>query len=373
MRGSKNIAAIPWALEEVSITNARQRELNLPPEASSYLDFSDLLTGYRQSSALMLAHDAGVFDAVGQEGCEGPELCRRCGWDLLYGERFLRCLCGLGLLRQEDTRYFLSPFAATYLRSDSAQYQGKTLAFEKQLYRSWEQLPATLGAGKRLFATEEKTPEELEQAFTTYLGSMDEAARIRAKELWDWFPLPATGGTILDLGSGSGAFLADFLLRWTSWRGIFCDLPLVIANNELHRRLAGIEHRISWCGCNLLADCPSDFDAIPDKSCDLVLLSNIIHCQENAETTALMRKAASKTREPGLLVVHDFFSDCGWRGALYDIHMMLNTFNGKTYSLPEISEMAVACGFCHSFAKQFRSGSTALIFARNRETLPETA
>jgi hypothetical protein len=343
--------------------------LNDQQNACSYLAFSDLLTGYRQSTVLMLAHDAGVFDAVNQEGSEGSELCARLGWEPLYGERFLLCLCGLGLLRQQDGRYFLSLFAATYLCSGSAQFQGKTLAFEKLLRHSWEQLPATLQAGKRIFATGDKDPHELERAFSIYLGSMDETARIRAEELWEWFPLPASSGIILDIGSGSGAFLYNFLIRYPGWRGIFCDLPEVVAGKGLHQQVTEIEHRISWCGCNLLADSPSDFDEIGEHSSDLVLLSNIIHCQGSLETTALLRKAVSKAGKQGVLVIHDFFSDTGWRGSLYDIHMMLNTFNGKTYSRQEIIEMAASCGFHHSFSKQLRSGSTALIFATDRGTL----
>ena len=137
-----------------------------------------------------------------------------------------------------------------------------------------------------------------------------------------------------------------------------------MTNAELHQQLAGMASRLKWCACNLLDDGPSDFGAISDQSCDLVLLSNIIHCQGTVETEVLLRKAAAKTAEQGLLVIHDFFSDTGWRGALYDIHMMLNTYNGKTYSLQEVLEMAAPCGFCHSLPKQLPSGSTALILSR---------
>jgi hypothetical protein len=140
----------------------------------------------------------------------------------------------------------------------------------------------------------------------------------------------------------------------------------VVTGKGLHLRFAEIDHRLTWCGGNLLAEGPSDFDVIADQSCDIVLLSNIIHCQGAAETDTLLRKAASKMTEQGVIVVHDFFSDTGWRGSLYDIHMMLNTFNGKTYSQLEIIEMALSCGLCHKFSKQLQSGSTALILARNR-------
>ncbi len=343
--------------------------LNLQQEDGSFLAFSDLLTGYRLSLVLMQAHEAGVFDAIGREGAEGPELCARLGWEPVYGARFLRCLCGLGLLGTRAGRYFLSSFAATYLCSGSARYQGRTLDFEKKLFGSWERLTSCLAAGKRVFSTADKDPQELQRAFSTYLGSMDEAARIRSRELWEWFPPPAAVGTILDMGAGSGAFLGGFLTRYPGWRGIFCDLPEVVADPALHGRLAETCSRLSWCGCNLLADAASDFDLIREQSCDLVVLSNIIHCQGRREAEVLLRKAVSKACRQGVLVIHDFFSDTGWRGALYDIHMMLNTFNGKTYPLQEIVGIGAACGFGHTSSMQLPSGSTVLVLAEKRESI----
>ena len=145
--------------------------------------------------------------------------------------------------------------------------------------------------------------------------------------------------------------------------------PRVQRDHPGYGRLAEIEKRITWCGCNLLADVPSAFDEIPDQSCDLVVLSNIIHCQGTGETEILLHKAVAKASRQGVLVIHDFFSDTGWRGALYDIHMMLNTFNGKTYPLPEVIEMGASFGFCHTCARQLPSGSTALVLAGDRESI----
>lgn len=339
--------------------------LTLPLQEGTFLDFSDLLTGYRLSSLLLLAHDAGIFEAVGQVGCEESKLAAKMGWEPVYAGRFLRCLCSLGLLRQENGCYRLSRFAQTYLWSKSPDYQGHTLVFEQRLQQSWQQLSATLTTGKRAFATENKTPEELEQAYATYLGAMHEAARIRAQELWDAVPVAATTGLLLDLGAGAGTFLQVFMTRYPGWRGLFCDLPEVVTHTDLHRQLSGMADRLSWCACNLLTEEPTAFDAIPDQSCDLVLLSNIVHCQGAEETGRMLQKAASKTSPQGQVVLHDFFSDTGWRGALYDLHMMLNTYNGRTYSRREIEELAAPCGLSPTFSKLLPSGSSVLVLARN--------
>lgn len=335
-----------------------------PQEEADFLAFSDLLTGYRQAAVLMLAHEAGIFAIIGQEGCTGLELCANAGWEQVYGERFLRCLCSLGLLRWEEARFTLTPFSQTYLAPNSPHYQGHTLLFERQLHQSWQQLAATLTTGQRVFATVDKSPEDLQEALALYLGAMDEAARIRAEELWTAWPMSGLTGTILDLGAGSGAFLAAFLEQNPGWSGIFCDLPEVVASTGLHQRLAGVTDRLTWCGCNLLADGPSPFDGIEEGSCTLVLLSNLIHCQGPAETRLLLAKAAAKTAEQGTVVIHDFCTDTGRRGALYDLHMMLNTYNGQTYSQKEVAAMASSCGLVHRGCIQLPSGSTALVFAR---------
>ena len=110
-------------------------------------------------------------------------------------------------------------------------------------------------------------------------------------------------------------------------------------------------------------------DRIPDRSCDLVLLSNVLHCQGTEESLLVLRKAASKTSAEGLLIIHDFFADTDWRGALYDLHMMLNTYNGKTHRRDDIIEAAGRCGLGSHRTRQLPSGSTLLVFARSEEAM----
>jgi len=346
--------------------------MSLPFTDSSFLAFSDSLTGYRLSSILMLLEEVALFDIIGDRGEPCGQICDQIGWDRAYGKRFLDCLQRLGFLERHGDLYHPSRFSRNFLCRTSTNAQGRTLAFERRLQESWQQLDATLRAGQRVFATGDKTEEELQEAFSLYLGAMDEAATIRAEELWQAIrPLPPRG-RILDIGGGSGAYLAAFLDRYPKWSAIYCDLSQVV-DSSTHQRLDLVASRISWCRCNVISEEAGEFDTIPPGSCDLVLLSNLIHCQGREETTRIVQRAAEKAAPEGLMIIHDFFSDCGWRGAIYDLHMMLNTFNGRTYLLQECVEMAAKKGFCCHTSQTLHSGSTLLTLARNESALHASA
>lgn len=335
----------------------------------SFAAFSDRLTGYRFSAVLLLAHESGLLDLVAAQGRSAAEICERIGWDPAYGRRFLDCLCGLEILHREEERYGLSPAAQPFLDPDSPSSQRRALDFERQLFQSWAQLDATLRAGGRIFAAGEKPPEELAQARARYLGAMDDAAAVRAEEVWQCCGHLPERGTLLDLGAGSGAYIAAFLRRHPGWSALFCDLPEIVADEALHRRLRPWQARIGWCGCNLLDEGPSELDRIGERSCDLVLLSNLLHCQGAEESLRLLRRAAGKTSADGVLLVHDFFVDSDGRGALYDLHMMLNTYNGRTHRLSEIVAAARRCGLPCQHRFTLPSGTTLLACARSDKSL----
>lgn len=324
--------------------------------STPFRTFTDLLTGYRASQTLLLAHRCGLLAQLGAGGKSAKELCTALGWDPAYGRRFLEALCSLGLLVGEEDGYDFAPAMQPLLASDGAYRQWQTLEFEAQMFDSWRNLEDTLAAGQRVFASGVKSAEELELARERYLGAMDEAARLRAVELWDVVGDMSAQGRLLDLGTGSGAYVRELLLRRPDWTVTCCDLPEVLARPQLHAALAPWQVQLTWIGCNLLEAWPPSLAA--SGPFDLVLLSNLIHCQGREETTALLRMAAAATAPKDQVLIHDFFSDQGPHGALYDLHMMLNTYNGRTYTLRELEEMANGEGLVMDSTWRLASGST---------------
>ncbi len=329
------------------------------PDDASYKTFQDILTGYRLSNTLRVAHESGVFDRIGGQRLPADVICNRTGWNEDMGERFLLTLCELGFLEENNGCFSLSQLSRKFLLKTSDNYQGNSIEFERRLIDSWGLLGPTLVKGERLYSTGDKTKEDYTKALSLYLGAMHDAAKIRACEVWDTIK-PAEEGIVLDAGAGSGAFLCEFLKRHNSWKGIFCDLKDVISITSEKTEMKALSGRLTYIENNLLEKATLE----NDTKASILLLSNLIHCQSKEETASIFSNIIGQVAEDGVILIHDFFSDCGWRGALYDIHMMLNTYNGRTYSIEEISTMLSDFGFFHAKTIQLKSGSTILAVSR---------
>ncbi len=331
----------------------------IKPEDTSYETFQNILNGYRLTEVCKVAHESDVFTFIGDDGETGTTVCEKAGWDNSNGLRFLDALCAVGFLHNRSSRYYLSDFSKKFFLKSSGHFQADAIAFETRLIDSWTQLKDTLVKGKKVYGVEEKTPDEYDKALSVYLGAMDNAAKIRAEEVWNSVK-PGTKGCILDVGAGSGAFIIEFLTRNKSWQGIFCDLKDVVEKAKQKNLLTVFKDRISFIESNLL-----DESVVVDGiTSDIIMLSNLVHCQGEAETKKVLANSLKSLADDGVVMIHDFFSDCGWRGGLYDIHMMLNTYNGRTYSIRDITDMLSEFGLLYSKSIQLKSGSTLLLASK---------
>jgi len=327
---------------------------------SAYRAFQDLLTAYRTSRVLMSAHELGIFETLAHGRDSARGICLKTGMDIPYGSRFLNVLVHLGLLDTQAETFALSEFSKCFLVKQSAAYQGRTLEFEKALFDAWQSLAQTLRQGTRVYGVTEKSTEDYKASLSLYLGAMDNAARIRAVELWECVKV-GHEGLIVDAGAGSGAFLAEFLGRHQGWRGVFCDLPDVVLLAMENPLLQAFGNRLAFQPANLLTE---EEPAMACTQADIVLCSNLVHCQGKEETQGLFFRLAAVLAENGILIIHDFFTDASHGGALYDLHMMLNTYNGRTYSVSDLCAMLTPFGLTHHSVVNLASGSTALIFSR---------
>jgi len=322
-----------------------------------YGGFCEMVTAYRRLEVIMAAVDCGVIDAVAAGPCTLERLLATTGMKAAEGERFVRLLLSTGILRETEGALHLSPFSATWLSRESELSQRGVLEFERQLQGRWGRLGELLLAGQGSLV-ENHSPDEYRRRLGLFHRAMHEAAAVRSEELWDALGPLAAAGQIIDAGAGDCTYLCSFLKVHPGWRALACDLGDVLA-------VAGVDNRVIPYPCNLLDQSDRrEFVSRHRGKADLLLLSNFIHCYSAGEVAPMLADLVELVTRDGMLVIHDFFTDGGDFGALYDLHMLVNTLSGRTHTFAETREMLSGAGFTVTHTMALPSHSHALVARR---------
>lgn len=146
-----------------------------------------------------------------------------------------------------------------------------------------------------------------------------------------------TGGwepvrTVVDVGGGTGAMLAE-ILRAQPWiRGTLVDLPGTVARSGETFRSAGVG-RVTTIG-------QSFFDPLP-AGADLYLLRGVLNDWPDREAAAILNRCAEAARPNGRVVV---LKSVGPDGAPRGIVIEMVLLGGKHRTLAEFGELARPAG-----------------------------
>jgi hypothetical protein len=335
------------------------------PSSKDYASFWQILTSYRQSKIFGIFENYNIANyivSLSEKERTAFNICNYIGWEANAGKRMLDCFCKLGLLENNDSWYSLTGFSAYFFLKTSPHNQSTSIVFENLLEQSWDTLDDVLISGKRVFNIADKSKRDVEQMQKLLIGAMDEAAASRTQELWEGFEFEEKG-TIADFGAGSGAYLTYFLSKFNKWNAIFCDLEDVVDIAKNNIKLQTMRERISFYECNLL-DENLHLSRTLFSNIDIILFSNFIHCYNEEQLRMILNKILHATNVKATIIIHDFFKDLNWESALYDIHMMLNTYTGKVYSTDEIVTILKEYGFHEFKFKEYPSKSASIVATR---------
>ena len=330
------------------------------PSDNSYRTFCDLTGGYRMFRVMTEAVNTGIIDRLDDADYSVAELLAGIAFQPEEGRRFLETLVNVGLLEEYDGRLSLSRFSRTFLSRNSPTSQRRVLEFEPTLMDNWGRLGEVLREGQGTLVREQ-TQEQYHQRLELFQGAMSEAAAVRSCELWDALKELPERGMIIDIGAGEAIYLREFLARHPEWQGIVCDLPDVCAQAAS----AALPHNLTFYPVNILER--QELAALVARhrgTADLLLFSNLCHCYSPDENRALMEQTSALLTDDGLLVVHDFYRDANSFSALYDLHMLVNTWNGRSYTTAEITALLAEAGFPHHAIIELPSRSSAVVATR---------
>lgn len=155
--------------------------------------------------------------------------------------------------------------------------------------------------------------------------------------------------TVVDVGGGTGAMLAEILRTRPRIHGTLVDLPRTVARSGEMFQAAGVAARVRTVG-------QSFFDTLP-AGADLYLLRGVLNDWPDCEATAILRRCAEAARPTGRVVIlKGVGPDDGPRGLAIEMVLL----GGKHRTVAQFRELARESGLEVVAAEQQPSGYFAV-------------
>lgn len=202
----------------------------------------------------------------------------------------------------------------------------------------WSTLPAYVRTGKPAYQQAFGLPfwedleahPELSASFDAMIGPAGHGTPDAAFALaggWDAIR------TVVDVGGGTGAMLAELLRTWPHLQGTLVDQPRTVARSAETFQAAGVAERATTVG-------QSFFDPLP-AGADLYILRGIINDWPDEESVAILRRCAQAARPNGRVVV---LKGVDTNEVSSDLMIEMVLVGGKQRSISQFRELAHQAG-----------------------------
>ena len=274
------------------------------------------------------------------EGTTGIEdLARACGADRDSLHRVLRHLVSKGVFEEPSRGQFALNDMARPMLEESARLGLDLDGLGGRMAHSWSTLLSAVRSGK---------PAYHEVFGKGFWDDLDAHPKIAAE--FDALMGPTGHGvpdphvlanpddwqsirTIVDVGGGTGALLAEVLRAQPHVRGTLVDLPRTVARSGEIFHATGVTDRVTVVG-------QSFFDPLP-AGADVYLLKNVLSDWPDQEATAILKRCADAARPGGRVIV---FTGVGPGEEPSPELLMLVLVGGKGRSLDEFGALLRGAG-----------------------------
>ncbi len=262
----------------------------------------DVINGYAAYWAVAAASDLGIFDrlAASPAAMPGEELAGAVGAAEVDPVVLLAdTLVALGLLTTDGAGYGLLPVAAEYLVTGSPRSMASLVRLSPGPHAAWPALAATVRAGTAAVRIDDDPAAFYPALVRATAPTQRAVAAATAAELVDrgWLPVDAS---IVDLGAGSGAWVAALLEAQPASRAVAVDLPEVAGTTTEGVAAAGVAGRTTVLAGDYLSA------PLPMAQADVVVLAHVLRAEPEHRARALLRRALALAGPAGTVVVADY-------------------------------------------------------------------
>ncbi len=294
---------------------------------------------YWETKILLTAVKLDLFSTIDARPRTAGEVAQRIGADARTLELLMNALVATGVLTKDGDRFANTSVAQTHLVKTAPGYIGHLLMLHDAEWNNWGKLEEAVKAGRSPVTQHVfETDPELGASVLSVLHRIGEqSGPALAKRL-----ALGEARTMLDLGGGAGTNAIAFCSVYPELKATVFDLPQTLRVTERTVKQAGMEDRIALKPGNFNKDAFG-------TSYDVVLMSDILHYQDDRMNAAVVKKVHAHVNPGGRLVIKDrFLDDTGtgpaWTTA-FAVHILVNTEKGRCYRTADAMRWMMDAGF----------------------------
>lgn len=278
-----------------------------------------------------------------------PELAAAAGADADALARVLRHLVGEGVLEEPRPDCFALTEPAHALVGPGPRLGMDLDGFGGRVAHAWSSLLAAVRTGRPAYASvfgrgfweDLAAHPEIAATFDALMGPEGHGTPDPEVLLaGDWDAIE----TVVDVGGGTGALLAEVLRVHPHVRGVLVDLPSTVARSRAQFEAAGVADRTTTAP-------QSFFEPLP-AGADLYLLKSVLSDWPDREAALILQRCAEAARPAGRVVLVNGVTPDEDGPAPPDL-LMLVLVGGKARTLAELRALAEPVGLrVHAAARQ---------------------
>jgi SAM-dependent methyltransferase len=263
--------------------------------ARRLLDLADYTTAF----ALRAASALGVADHLATGSVSVDKLARACGTKAGPLRRLLSVLVRKGVFAETERDHFALTPAADLLRETHRFSLRDAYLLSPIEIRAWSAFEYSLRTGRsafqHVFGEDHRSYRKSHPDEDTRMDRAHRAAtRIEVQaimRLYDWSKVCL----VVDVGGGTGAFLAGLLHAYKEMRGVLFDLPRMAADASAFLADAGLSRRCKVVG-------GSFFDGVP-AGADVYVLKAVIGGWDDNSAVQILHCIRAAMRDRSRLLV----------------------------------------------------------------------